>query len=94
MTERRVYVFRCGGYGQTEEALRSVLAQMGGMERFVRPGETILLKPNLLRPAPPETAICTHPAVVAAAARLSSLTAPAALCKRSPPSGICMKRRV
>ena len=23
MTERRVYVFRCGGYGQTEEALRS-----------------------------------------------------------------------
>ena len=54
MTENRVYVIRCGGYQQAEEALRSALAQMGGMERFVKPGERILLKANLLRPAPPE----------------------------------------
>ena len=70
MTGTRVYVIRCGGYEQTEEALRSVLAQMGGMERFVRPGERILLKANLLRPAPPESAVCTHPAVVEAVAKL------------------------
>lgn len=70
MTGTRVYVIRCGGYEQTEEALRSVLGQMGGMGRFVKPGERILLKANLLRPAPPEAAICTHPAVVEAVARL------------------------
>ena len=70
MTGTRVYVIRCGGYEQTEEALRSVLAQMGGMGRFVRPGERILLKANLLRPAPPESAVCTHPAVVEAVAKL------------------------
>ena len=70
MTGTRVYVIRCGGYEQTEEALRSVLAQMGGMGRFVRPGERILLKANLLRPASPESAVCTHPAVVEAVAKL------------------------
>lgn len=67
---RRVYAVPCGDYDQAEEALRQTLAAMGGMERFVRPGERILLKANLLRPHPPESAVCTHPAVVEAIARI------------------------
>jgi len=43
---------------------------LGGMRRFVSPGERILLKPNLLSPSPPEKAITTHPAVVEAAIAL------------------------
>lgn len=67
---RQVYAVPCGDYTQAEEALRQTLAAMGGMERFVRPGERILLKANLLRPQPPESAVCTHPAVVEAIARM------------------------
>lgn len=33
-------------------------------------GQTVLLKPNLLSPRPPEQAVTTHPAVVAAVAKL------------------------
>ena len=70
MEENRVYAASCPGYGQAEGAIRALVAQMGGMGRFVRPGERIVLKANLLRAAPPESAICTHPAVVEAVARL------------------------
>jgi uncharacterized protein (DUF362 family)/NAD-dependent dihydropyrimidine dehydrogenase PreA subunit len=50
--------------------LRELLAPLGGMSAFVKPGEKVLLKPNLLGPFPPEAAVTTHPAVVEAAARL------------------------
>ena len=36
------------------------------MKAFVRPGQTVLLKPNLLGGFPPEAAVTTHPAVVRA----------------------------
>lgn len=57
--ERRVYV-----------AVKRSLEPLGGMEAFVRPGQTALIQPNLLAPRPPETAVCTHPSVVAAVSRL------------------------
>jgi uncharacterized protein (DUF362 family)/Pyruvate/2-oxoacid:ferredoxin oxidoreductase delta subunit len=40
------------------------------MEAFVRPGQRVLVKPNLLSPLPPERAVTTHPAVVEAVVRL------------------------
>ena len=70
MEETQVYAASCPDYSQAEGAIRALVEQMGGMGRFVRPGERIVLKANLLRAAPPESAICTHPAVVEAVARL------------------------
>ena len=70
MEETQVYAASCPDYSQAEEAIRALVEQMGGMGRFVRPGERIVLKANLLRAAPPESAICTHPAVVEAVAKL------------------------
>lgn len=70
MEETQVYAASCPDYGQAEEAIRALVEQMGGMGRFVRPGERIVLKANLLRAAPPESAICTHPAVVEAVSKL------------------------
>ena len=70
MEETQVYAASCPDYSQAEGAIRALVGQMGGMGRFVRPGERIVLKANLLRAAPPESAICTHPAVVEAVARL------------------------
>jgi uncharacterized protein (DUF362 family) len=53
------------------EAVSAVLAPLGGMGAFVRPGMRVVLKPNLLLPSAPERAICTHPEILRAVARLA-----------------------
>ncbi len=70
MRHNAVAAARCTDYDfeNVRAALREVLAPLGGMGTFVRPGERIALKPNLLSPAPIEKAIVTHPAVLAAVA--------------------------
>jgi uncharacterized protein (DUF362 family)/NAD-dependent dihydropyrimidine dehydrogenase PreA subunit len=52
------------------QGVRTVLAPLGGIDRFVRPGMRVLLKPNLVRGADEEQAITTHPSVVQAMAEL------------------------
>ena len=49
-----------------EQALTQLLAPLGGIESFVRPGQKVLLKPNLLSARAPEKAVTTHPEVVRA----------------------------
>ena len=65
-----VVAARCAAYDfeAVQTALRRALVPLGGMAAFVRPGERIVLKPNLLLGSAPEEAITTHPAVVAAVA--------------------------
>ncbi len=53
-----------------DEAVRTVLAPMGGIAAFVVPGTRVILKPNFLMPSAPERAICTHPEILRAVARL------------------------
>jgi len=48
------------------ESLHRLLSELGGLERFISPGQRVLLKPNLLAGKPPEKAVTTHPAVVRA----------------------------
>lgn len=50
-------------------ALRDALEPLGGMRAFVRPGDSVLLKVNLLSRALPERAVTTHPEVVRALIR-------------------------
>jgi uncharacterized protein (DUF362 family)/NAD-dependent dihydropyrimidine dehydrogenase PreA subunit len=49
------------------DAMRACLAPLGGMGAFVRPGQKVLLKPNLLAPFAAHKAVTTHPAIVRAA---------------------------
>lgn len=49
------------------DAMRACLEPLGGMKAFVKPGQRVLLKPNLLGGFPVEQAVTTHPAVVRAA---------------------------
>lgn len=51
-------------------ALRRCLEPLGGMGAFVKAGQKVLLKPNLLAAFVPERAVTTHPSVVKAAATL------------------------
>lgn len=47
-------------------AIASLLEPIGGMSAFVRPGERVLLKPNMLAAKAPEKAVTTHPEVLRA----------------------------
>lgn len=54
-----------------EHLLREVLAHLGGMERFVREGQTVLIKPNLTMWRLAKDGVTTDPRVVAALARIA-----------------------
>ena len=50
--------------------MRDLLAPLGGMAAFVRAGQRVLIKPNMLSGKPPEKAVTTHPDVVRGIIRL------------------------
>lgn len=68
----QVALIRCESYDQTRvyEAVKRGLMLLGGSDRIVKPGETILLKPNLLVAEPPHKCVTTHPSVFRAVALL------------------------
>lgn len=68
----RVSILKCKGYAADEvyNAVKRATELLGGVENFVRPGERILVKPNLLSGKPPGAAVSTHPSVVKAVIRL------------------------
>jgi len=66
-----VALVRCPSHtaAEVEEAVGRGIGLLGGIERFTAPGETILLKLNLLVPRDAERAVTTHPSVFRAVAR-------------------------
>lgn len=50
--------------GSPAAATRAAVAALGGMERFVRKGNKVVIKPNMSFPNPPEWGTTTHPEVV------------------------------
>ena len=59
---------RCARYDPEElsRAVRSVLEPLGGISSFVRRGDRVLIKPNIVAPGGPDTGVCTHPLFVRA----------------------------
>lgn len=49
---------------RVQQALRRLLEPLGGIERYVKPGQNVLIKPNLLAGKVPERAVTTHPEIV------------------------------
>ncbi len=66
----KVAAVKCKTYDATEvtETLDDLLKHIGGLGAYVKPGQKVLIKPNLLAPRPPETAVTTHPALITAIA--------------------------
>ncbi|MCO1603838.1 DUF362 domain-containing protein [Desulfosporosinus nitroreducens] len=70
MKEKVVLKF-CPDYtADVEKSLREGLTELGGMSTFVKPGQRVLLKVNLLMKKRPEEAVTTNPSVVEAVVRL------------------------
>lgn len=65
----KVAIVRCEDYEpeRVRDAVGRALDLIGGLGRVVQPGQRVLLKPNLLRAAPPSRGVTTHPAVIRAA---------------------------
>jgi uncharacterized protein (DUF362 family)/Pyruvate/2-oxoacid:ferredoxin oxidoreductase delta subunit len=67
-----VSLVRCPDYDREAvfTAVQRSVDLLGGMRSFIKPGERVLIKPNLLKARPPEAAVTTHPEVVRAVIRL------------------------
>ena len=67
-----VSVLACDTYDldAVRGSVAALLAPLGGVGAFVRPGMRVLLKPNLLSAAGIEKAVTTHPVVVRAVAEI------------------------
>lgn len=62
----KVSIEKCADYKDAEvyNAVKKAVDLLGGINSFVKKGEKILIKPNLLSAAPSDSAITTHPSIV------------------------------
>lgn len=65
-----VAVKKCKNYepDKVYGAIREIFEMLGGVEKFVKPGMNVVLKPNLVMAKKPEEAATTHPLIVEAVA--------------------------
>jgi uncharacterized protein (DUF362 family) len=56
--------------GDTVQAVKATIETLGGIQRFVKQGQMVVLKPNMSFPNPPEWGSTTHPDIVTTVAQL------------------------
>lgn len=62
----KVSIERCPDYllDNVRRTVKKCLNDLGGLERWVKKGDKVLIKPNLLSAKEPEKAVTTHPSLV------------------------------
>lgn len=67
-----VSITRCRVYDQEQvlAAVRNAVDLIGGIGKFLSPGDQVLIKPNLLKASRADAAVTTHPEIVRAMIRL------------------------
>lgn len=72
MGKTPVVSIRCTSYEQTslQEALARLNQLLGGWDRFVRPGDRVLIKPNFIAPKSVNQPAQTHPQVIIEVGRM------------------------
>ena len=72
IAKAKVALVACDSYDDEKvyEAVKKGLDLLGGISQFVKSGENIVLKPNVLIGSSPDKCVCTHPAVFKAAGRI------------------------
>lgn len=62
----KVSIVKCETYDEAEvlKKLRQAIELLGGIGKFIRKGDRVLLKPNLLYGKVPEKAVTTHPSII------------------------------
>jgi uncharacterized protein (DUF362 family)/NAD-dependent dihydropyrimidine dehydrogenase PreA subunit len=87
--ESVVSIRGCDQYepGPLREVMEKIFSDLGGPAAFVKRGDRVLLKPNLLLASAPHKAIVTHPNVVEAVASILSDAGAKLFLGDSPPIG-------
>ncbi|MGZ7108337.1 MAG: DUF362 domain-containing protein [Methanobacterium sp.] len=64
----KISISKCSSYHNEDvySAVDKCLEDLGGLSSFIKEGNTVLIKPNILLAKKPEEAITTHPAVIKA----------------------------
>ena len=72
MNKARVIIIRCDTYAddQVITAIQKGFDMLGGISVFAKPGERIVMKPNILIGTDPDKGVTTHPAVFRAVGKL------------------------
>lgn len=68
MKKSVVSIGECSSYKLelVENAIQSCVNDLGGVSSFIKTGDKVLIKPNMLQAKPPEEAITTHPQLLEA----------------------------
>jgi len=93
LEQAKVAISRCPDYTSgLDEALKTLLGHLGGIDRFIKPGQTVLIKPNLLTDRKPEEAVTTHPELVRCVIRLLRAHNASVLVADSPANAVKLDR--
>ncbi|WP_378952331.1 DUF362 domain-containing protein [Pelosinus sp. sgz500959] len=67
----KVVVVKADSYNEqvVYQAIQELLEELGGIKQFIKPGDKVLIKPNMLEGLPPQKAVTTHPEVIRALIR-------------------------
>lgn len=86
MNKSQVSVVKCRSYDQSEAqaSVKKAVSLLGGIEKFIKPGSRVLIKPNLLSARSPDEGVNTHPEIIRAVARLVKDFTPRVLVGDSP----------
>lgn len=88
-----VTLAHCNAYNaELPSALEALLEPLGGMRAFVTPGQTVLIKPNMLTHRHPDQAVTTHPELVRAIIRAVKTAGGAPVIGDSPASAVRIDR--
>ncbi len=70
--ENKVALVKCDSYEQekVDKAVLDAFNYLGGIQKFIKKGDKVALKINLVSKATPEKCVTTHPSVVEAVAKL------------------------
>lgn len=62
----KVSIVECKTYNQKEVdfVVKKAFDMIGGLEKYVKPSDKVLIKPNLILPLKPQRSATTHPSVV------------------------------
>ncbi len=68
----RVSIIKCSNYDSDAvvSSVKKAVDLSGGIEKFIKPGSKVLIKPNLLMAKDPNDGITTHPEIVRGVVRL------------------------
>jgi uncharacterized protein (DUF362 family)/NAD-dependent dihydropyrimidine dehydrogenase PreA subunit len=91
---KKVFIVECKDYKQVDMKLAELIIMLGGIEKFVKPDQRVVLKPNLLSAADPDKAVTTHPSVITAIGNILKKVTNIIVIAESPGSGYNYDKKV